>query len=99
MITIFLMIEFQVGMRQHYELGKFLRQRYAKLLGNGEYSADKVYVYSTVGSKESIPLSNVKSVWMSLSDLLLFSGYGSNAHVRRILFGIFIPTAGRSNLE
>lgn len=42
------MFEFQVGMQQHYELGQFLRKRYAKLLGNGEYNTDKVYVYSTV---------------------------------------------------
>lgn len=36
-----------VGMRQHYELGKYLRRRYASLLGNGSYSPDIVYVEST----------------------------------------------------
>lgn len=33
-------------MRQ-YELGKFLRKRYYKLLGDGKYSPDKIYVQSS----------------------------------------------------
>lgn len=38
----------KIGKQQHYALGQYLRKRYAKLLGNGDYSADKVYVHSTV---------------------------------------------------
>lgn len=38
----------KIGKQQHYALGKYLRERYAKLLGNGDYAADKVLVYSTV---------------------------------------------------
>lgn len=38
----------QIGKQQLYELGKYLRKRYAKLLRGGRYSANKVYVQSTV---------------------------------------------------
>lgn len=48
-------------MQQHYELGQFLRKRYEKLLGNGEYSVNKVFVYSTVCIKNQILLIKIKS--------------------------------------
>lgn len=35
------------GKRAHYELGEYFLQRYAGLLGDGFFSADKVYVQST----------------------------------------------------
>ncbi|XP_055307972.1 prostatic acid phosphatase-like [Sitodiplosis mosellana] len=35
------------GKQQHYQLGQYLRKRYSSLLGNGDYSSDKVYVRST----------------------------------------------------
>lgn len=37
----------QQGKRRHFELGKYLRKRYYNLLGDGKYSADKVYVRSS----------------------------------------------------
>lgn len=38
-----------LGKQQQYELGQYLRERYASLLGrNGEYSPDIVYVRATV---------------------------------------------------
>lgn len=49
----------KIGMQQHYELGKFLRSRYNKLLGYGDYSADKVYVYSTVRSRKTVVNNNL----------------------------------------
>ncbi|XP_055301172.1 prostatic acid phosphatase-like [Sitodiplosis mosellana] len=36
-----------LGIEQEYELGKYLRRRYASLLGDGHYSNDNVYVQST----------------------------------------------------
>lgn len=48
------MIEFQIGKQQHYALGQYLRVRYAKLLGNGDYSVEKVFVHSTVRCKNQI---------------------------------------------
>ncbi|XP_031636524.1 uncharacterized protein LOC116349297 [Contarinia nasturtii] len=36
-----------VGKQQHYILGQYLRRRYARLLVNGEYSPNRVYVRST----------------------------------------------------
>lgn len=47
MIITFWIIQNQLGKLQHYELGKFFRRRYRSLLGNGEYSRDKVYIQST----------------------------------------------------
>lgn len=38
---------FKVGMQRHFELGKYLRKRYFNLLGDGKYSADKVYIQSS----------------------------------------------------
>lgn len=38
----------QLGKQQHYDLGKFMRMRYMNLLGDGQYSPEKVYVRSTV---------------------------------------------------
>lgn len=37
----------QAGRLRQYTLGKYLRQRYYKLLGNGQYSVNKVYVESS----------------------------------------------------
>lgn len=37
----------QAGKLREFELGKYLRRRYIKLLGDGRYSPDKVYVRST----------------------------------------------------
>lgn len=37
----------KVGKQQHYQLGKFFRKRYASLIGNGDYSPNKVYVQSS----------------------------------------------------
>lgn len=62
-----------VGKQQHYALGEYFRKRYAKLLGNGEYSADKVYVYSTVSSKKNnqILVSANQMLWNYMRILLL----------------------------
>lgn len=36
----------QIGMQQHYELGKYLRRRYQSILGGDRYINDIVYVRS-----------------------------------------------------
>ncbi|XP_055300677.1 prostatic acid phosphatase-like isoform X2 [Sitodiplosis mosellana] len=36
-----------LGKQQQYELGKYFRRRYAKLLGDGSYSPDKVFTVSS----------------------------------------------------
>lgn len=36
-----------MGKQQEFELGKYLRQRYAKLLGDGSYSPDTVFTVSS----------------------------------------------------
>lgn len=36
-----------VGKQQQYELGKYFRRRYEKLLGDGSYSPDKVFAVSS----------------------------------------------------
>ncbi|XP_031634016.1 prostatic acid phosphatase-like [Contarinia nasturtii] len=36
-----------IGINQEYELGTYLRKRYASLLGDGGYSNDNVYIQST----------------------------------------------------
>lgn len=38
----------------NYELGEYLRKRYKKLLGNGQYLSDKAYVLSTVNAKNCV---------------------------------------------
>lgn len=43
-----------IGKQQHYQLGKFFRKRYASLIGNGDYSPNKVYVQSSVGRSNDI---------------------------------------------
>lgn len=42
----------QVGKQQQYELGQYLRDRYAKLLKNGRYSMERIYIQSTVFGKK-----------------------------------------------
>lgn len=37
----------KAGKLRHYQLGKYLRKRYFKLLDDGRYSPDKVYVQSS----------------------------------------------------
>ncbi|XP_031636577.1 prostatic acid phosphatase-like [Contarinia nasturtii] len=37
----------QKGLKAHLELGKYLRKRYYKLLDDGKYDADKVYIRSS----------------------------------------------------
>lgn len=54
------MIEFQIGKQQHYALGQYFRERFTKLLGNGDYSVDKVFVHSTVRSKNQILAATFK---------------------------------------
>lgn len=49
-----------VGKRNLYELGQYLRERYAPLLGNnGEYSANTIYVRATVGKNKYTSKSRI----------------------------------------
>lgn len=37
-----------MGKQQQFELGQYMRDRYAKLLGDGRYTSKKIYIQSTV---------------------------------------------------
>lgn len=89
----------KIGKQQHYALGQYFRERYAKLLGNGDYSVDKVFVHSTVRCKK-LKFKEQKSnlppffffVWMIL-------GHRSYINVGTSMLGITIPSARQSSLE
>lgn len=67
-LTSFCIFQLQTGKYQHYQLGKWLRQRYSSLL-NETYSENEIYVRSTdVDRTLASALSNLAGLYPPIGD-------------------------------
>lgn len=90
--------KFKLGKQQHYVLGQYLRERYAKMLENGDYSVDKVFVQSTVCCDKK-QQSNTIKFQVVFSVVWMLPGHWPYINVSCSMSGRIISAVGWPDLE